>query len=173
MGRILLVRHAQASFGADDYDCLSEHGLAQAARLGQWFTRCARKLDVAVTGAMRRHAQTAEAALGAMAPELRPREAAIVDAGFDEYDAGHVVQCAWPELSEPAASARLHELGYHLVIIPSDTQRAAIAAMQRVLAAIARDGSSAACAAEMATFREREVIIGTAGFLERDKRYAS
>ena len=33
--------------------------------------------------------------------------------------------------------ARLEALGYHLVIIPSDTQRAAIKAMQRVLAAIA------------------------------------
>ncbi len=69
--------------------------------------------------------------------------------------------------------AWLHELGYHLVIIPSDTQRAAIAAMQRVLAAIARDGSSAACTDAMATFRDREVIVGTAGFLDRDKRYAS
>jgi 2-methylisocitrate lyase-like PEP mutase family enzyme len=69
--------------------------------------------------------------------------------------------------------ARLRELGYHLVIIPSDTQRAAIAAMQRVLAAIARDGSSASCSAEMATFKEREAIIGTAGFLDRDRRYAS
>ncbi len=69
--------------------------------------------------------------------------------------------------------ARLHELGYHLVIIPSDTQRAAIAAMQRVLAAIARDGSSVACTDAMATFRDREVIVGTAGFLDRDKRYAS
>jgi 2-methylisocitrate lyase-like PEP mutase family enzyme len=69
--------------------------------------------------------------------------------------------------------ARLRELGYHLVIIPSDTQRAAIGAMQRVLAAIARDGSSAACTGEMASFKEREAIVGTAGFLERDKRYAS
>ena len=111
MGQILLVRHAQASFGADDYDCLSEHGLAQAARLGQWFTRCARKLDVAVTGAMRRHAQTAEGALEAMAPDLRPRQPAIVDTGFDEYDADHVVQCAWPEFSEPTAM-RKHLAGH-------------------------------------------------------------
>jgi len=103
VGQILLVRHAQASFGADDYDCLSEHGLAQAARLGQWFSRCARKLDVVVTGAMQRHAQTAQATLGAMTPGLRPQQAAVVDAGFDEYDADHVVQCAWPQFSEPAA----------------------------------------------------------------------
>src|SRR3546814_13662751 len=39
-------------------------------------------------------------------------------------------------------SDRLCELGYSLVIIPSDTQRAAIKAMQETLAAIARDGHS-------------------------------
>jgi 2-methylisocitrate lyase-like PEP mutase family enzyme len=69
--------------------------------------------------------------------------------------------------------ARLEQLGYHLVIIPSDTQRAALKAMQRVLAAIARDGSAAAMAADMATFTEREAVIGTADFIARDKRYAS
>jgi 2-methylisocitrate lyase-like PEP mutase family enzyme len=69
--------------------------------------------------------------------------------------------------------ARLEELGYRLVIIPSDTQRAAIRAMQRVLAAIARDGSSAALAADMATFAEREAAVDTAAYLARDQRYAS
>jgi 2-methylisocitrate lyase-like PEP mutase family enzyme len=68
---------------------------------------------------------------------------------------------------------RLQELGYHLVIIPSDTQRGAIKAMQRVLTAIARNGSSAAVSAEMATFKEREAVVDTAGFLDRDKRYGS
>jgi 2-methylisocitrate lyase-like PEP mutase family enzyme len=68
---------------------------------------------------------------------------------------------------------RLKELGYHLIIIPSDTQRAAIKAMQRVLAAIVRDGSAAAMSADMVTFREREAVVDTAGFLDRGKRYAS
>jgi 2-methylisocitrate lyase-like PEP mutase family enzyme len=70
-------------------------------------------------------------------------------------------------------AGRLQELGYQLVIIPSDTQRAAIRAMQRVLEAIARDGSSAAMTADMASFKEREAVVGTAGYLDRDKRYAS
>jgi 2-methylisocitrate lyase-like PEP mutase family enzyme len=69
--------------------------------------------------------------------------------------------------------ARLEALGYHVVIIPSDTQRAAIKGMQRVLAAIARDGSAAAMAADMVSFKERENLIGTAAYLERGKRYAS
>jgi 2-methylisocitrate lyase-like PEP mutase family enzyme len=70
-------------------------------------------------------------------------------------------------------TARLLELGYHVVIIPSDTQRAAIKAMQRVLAAIARDGSAAAMIEDMASFAEREAVVDTAGFLARDRRYGA
>jgi 2-methylisocitrate lyase-like PEP mutase family enzyme len=68
---------------------------------------------------------------------------------------------------------KLQEFGYHVVIIPSDTQRAAIRAMQRVLATIARDGSAAAMIDDMASFKEREAIIGTDNFIARDKKYAS
>jgi 2-methylisocitrate lyase-like PEP mutase family enzyme len=70
-------------------------------------------------------------------------------------------------------ASRLQEFGYHVVIIPSDTQRAAIKAMQRVLATIARDGSAAAMIDDMASFRDREAVIDTAGFLARDRQYSS
>ena len=33
---LLLVRHGQASFGAADYDQLSDRGVEQSRRLGQW-----------------------------------------------------------------------------------------------------------------------------------------
>jgi 2-methylisocitrate lyase-like PEP mutase family enzyme len=69
--------------------------------------------------------------------------------------------------------SRLQALGYQLVIIPSDTQRAAIKAMQRVLTAIARDGSAAAMRSDMASFAEREAIVDTAAYLARGKEYAS
>ncbi len=68
---------------------------------------------------------------------------------------------------------RLEALGYHVVIIPSDTQRAAIKGMQRVLAAIARDGSAASMRNDMVSFKEREALIDTAGYLERGKRYGA
>ena len=40
-------------------------------------------------------------------------------------------------------------------------------------AAIARDGSSAAMRSDMVSFKEREAIVGTAGYLDRGKRYAT
>ena len=73
----------------------------------------------------------------------------------------------------PLISAeRLGELGYALVIIPSDLQRAALHAMQQTLTAIRRDGSSASVQDSMISFSDREEIIGTKDWLARDKAYA-
>lgn len=65
--------------------------------------------------------------------------------------------------------ARLERLGYRVVIIPSDLQRAAIHAMQQTLAAIARDGDSSSRRDTMASFTEREAIVGTADWLGLDR----
>jgi 2-methylisocitrate lyase-like PEP mutase family enzyme len=69
--------------------------------------------------------------------------------------------------------SHLQALGYQLVIIPSDTQRAAIKAMQRVLSVIARDGSAASMRSDMASFAEREVVVDTATYLARGKEYSA
>lgn len=71
------------------------------------------------------------------------------------------------------STQRLEEIGYKVVIIPSDTQRAAIKAMQKVLETIKRDGDCSAMADDMATFKDREEIVNTAHFVEIDQRYAS
>jgi len=69
--------------------------------------------------------------------------------------------------------ARLKTLGYQIVIVPSDLQRAAIRAMDDVLAALARDGSSAALADRMASFKDRESVVDTAAYLARDAEYGA
>ena len=68
--------------------------------------------------------------------------------------------------------ARLQALGYRIVIVPSDLQRAAIRAMQEVLAVMRRDGNSRALAGRMATFDEREAVVRTREYLELDRRYS-
>lgn len=68
---------------------------------------------------------------------------------------------------------RLGELGYSLIIIPSDTQRAAIKGMQDTLAAIKRDGHSAAMQERMVTFKGREEVIGTDKYTALDKKYSA
>ena len=47
MGTLYLVRHGQASFGAADYDQLSELGRRQSVRLGEYFANKGLTFDAA------------------------------------------------------------------------------------------------------------------------------
>ena len=64
---------------------------------------------------------------------------------------------------------KLAALGYRLMIIPSDLQRAAIKAMQNVLNCISENGNSAKIEDQMVSFQERELIVETAQFFEIDQ----
>ncbi len=61
--------------------------------------------------------------------------------------------------------ARLREMGYQLVIIPSDLQRAAIKAMENTLEVIYKKGDSSSISDQLVTFNERENIIETGKYL--------
>ncbi len=66
----------------------------------------------------------------------------------------------------------LEKMGYKVEIIPSDAQRAAIRAMQRVFEAIKRDGEASRMANDMASFDEREAIVQTRKWLDMGKNWA-
>jgi broad specificity phosphatase PhoE len=82
VSQVLLVRHGQASWGADDYDVLSGRGVEQSAALGAALAARGVEPTVLVAGAMRRHHQTATAALEAAGwkPEV------VTDEGWNEFD---------------------------------------------------------------------------------------
>ena len=58
MGTLYLVRHGQASFGADDYDVLSPLGHQQSVRLGEYFKYKGISFEAALTGTLNRQIQT-------------------------------------------------------------------------------------------------------------------
>lgn len=62
---------------------------------------------------------------------------------------------------------QLEKMGYVLVIIPSDLQRAAIHAMQKTLTTIQQHGDSQPLSKELTSFQEREKIINTDGYLAK------
>lgn len=58
MPQIYLVRHGQASFGADDYDQLSDIGYRQSTYLGQYFRDRNISFDHVFAGTLKRQQQT-------------------------------------------------------------------------------------------------------------------
>jgi len=103
---VYIVRHAQASFGAENYDQLSELGRRQSERLGESLVQRGIVADRVISGTMQRHRDTAEIALkiavdhNAFADDTVNIE---IDAGFDEFD--HL-----PLLATPAAQLHAQQV---------------------------------------------------------------
>jgi broad specificity phosphatase PhoE len=82
---ILLIRHGQASYGADDYDRLSEVGHAQAAAVAAELRRRGPRIERIVHGSLARQRDTAAPTITALSLP------AIVDPRLDEYDIDEIV----------------------------------------------------------------------------------
>lgn len=87
MGTLYLVRHGQASFGADDYDCLSPLGERQCRHLGAWFAGRGVRFEAALVGSLRRQAQS----LAAIEQGLGSALPCSVWPGLNEYDSAAVI----------------------------------------------------------------------------------
>ena len=68
-------------------------------------------------------------------------------------------------------ASRLEKMGFRIAIFPSDTQRAAIHAMREALALLKRDGSTEAMDERLATFQERDKIVGLQEWEEMEQKY--
>lgn len=93
-----LVRHGQASFGAEDYDVLSDHGRAQSVAVAAALTARQLRDPVAVSGTLRRQRDTAALAV--------PGLEVAVDGRWDEYDHGALLDAYVPEGTAPPADSR-------------------------------------------------------------------
>lgn len=92
MGTLYLVRHGQASFGADDYDQLSELGTRQSARLGRYWAERGIHFDAVITGSLKRHTQTWDGIAAGAGLTLSP----LVWPGLNEYDSLAVIRTVHP-----------------------------------------------------------------------------
>lgn len=101
MPAIYLVRHGQASFGADNYDQLSQLGYRQGELLGEALARLRVTPASVVCGSMQRHAQTAEACLKAMQHPPYWQE----EPGLDEFDHMDIIRNHDARLADPGSLA--------------------------------------------------------------------
>ncbi len=93
MGTLYLVRHGQASFGADDYDQLSARGHEQAVRLGEHWREHGMAFDAVITGTLRRHTQT----LAGIAEGLQTTPEVLQMPGLNEYDSHALIAAIHPQ----------------------------------------------------------------------------
>jgi len=112
-----LVRHGQASFGAKNYDKLSELGHQQARWLGEYFTARGITFSQVFMGDMVRHRETVEG----IVEGLSQPPVVSIDTGFNEFnfqDIGdHYLsinpQSRLPDKPKPADFYRLLKLAMY------------------------------------------------------------
>ena len=95
MGTLYLVRHGQASLGADDYDNLSALGQRQSLRLGECLAAKGLQFEAVLTGSLKRHAQTwagIQSGMGGTAADLQ----ALLWPGLNEYDSDALIHSLYP-----------------------------------------------------------------------------
>jgi broad specificity phosphatase PhoE len=101
-----VVRHAQASFGADHYDCLSALGAEQARRLASYWIRRDLVFSEVYVGPRTRHERTA-----ALVGEVYSRTGLawpqpVVLPELDEYDIDGLLNRLAPQLAREDGSFR-------------------------------------------------------------------
>jgi len=110
MSTLFLIRHAQASFGTDDYDRLSLTGHKQAYVTGEYLHASAGAIDAIYAGSMRRQIETAEG----IAKTVRTKDGKVpeikIDSRLNEVDAEGQFKHLVPILTATDAEiAALHE----------------------------------------------------------------
>ena len=91
MARLYLVRHAQASFGAENYDKLSELGLKQSTYIPAHFSDDPTVSRALYRGDMLRHKETADYSFTGMTPIIHP--------GLNEFDHMNVLTVYQPDIN--------------------------------------------------------------------------
>jgi broad specificity phosphatase PhoE len=119
MSLLTLMRHAQASFGAQTYDALSPLGRQQAAATGAWLRDRRQSPSVAWHGPRQRHADTASAVLAAAAIAIKPSMTPALDEfceGDEVLKAAQIV--SGQPMSGPQAPPQSEQLRwYHEAIM--------------------------------------------------------
>ncbi|ASK35900.1 histidine phosphatase family protein [Alloalcanivorax mobilis] len=108
MAKLFVVRHGQASFGAEDYDALSDLGRQQARWLGDYFAERGIRFQRAMSGSLKRQRDTAREILYRTElgePELQ------TEAGLNEYD-GHALYRGFTGNSDIAAHQKRDAVDY-------------------------------------------------------------
>ena len=96
MASIYLIRHGQASFGAENYDKLSELGCRQAEVLGRYLRDCDIQFDAVYSGDLLRQRKTAQLAIASQGRTVEY----VIDARFNEIRNEEQLEKLLPTVSQ-------------------------------------------------------------------------
>jgi broad specificity phosphatase PhoE len=96
MADLLIIRHGQASFGAENYDQLSALGQHQADLTGEFLSQSGVQLSAAFSGDLSRQRETGERILA----QLEDAPSLVIDPRFNEVQTDEQVAVMTPLLCE-------------------------------------------------------------------------
>ncbi|OFE12621.1 hypothetical protein PHACT_05265 [Pseudohongiella acticola] len=96
MSELILVRHGQASFGADSYDKLSPQGIRQVEILAQYWQTLNDPFDHIYSGELKRQIETADC----LRSLLREPQETQLHAGFNEYNGEPIMRLYMRDYAE-------------------------------------------------------------------------
>lgn len=97
MSELILVRHGQASFGAESYDKLSDKGIEQVKILSQHWQALGERFDHIYSGTLLRQRETAHELLSLVDGE--PTESVQLP-GFNEYNGDPLIRAHLRDMRE-------------------------------------------------------------------------
>ena len=106
MGRLFLVRHAQASFLSQNYDQLSSLGETQARLLGEYWAKRRVALDRVWSGPALRHRHTAQLVGDAYCGAGLSFPEPVIADEFDEFAGDAVLASSLPHLCSKSTEIR-------------------------------------------------------------------
>lgn len=169
MGRLILVRHAQASFLSQNYDQLSALGETQARLLGEYWARRRVVFDRVRSGPAFRHRQTAQLVCEAYRKAGLKFPAPVIAREFDEFQGEAVLSQSLPQLL--ANNDKIREL--HEAVQSSSDEATKRANFQRLFeAVISLWVGGEIVPANVESWQEfcERVIRGLSGFLGESKK---
>jgi broad specificity phosphatase PhoE len=107
MASTLLIRHAQASFGTDDYDRLSQLGCQQAALTGEYLAATAGPIARIVCGQHERQRATAELIAAKVRNAADGRPVFKIDPRLNELDIDACIEGLAPCIDDADGEFRL------------------------------------------------------------------
>jgi 2-methylisocitrate lyase-like PEP mutase family enzyme len=146
-------------------DARTDPGLLIIARTD---ARAAEGLEAAISRG-RRYAEAGADMLFIEGPQSEQEVAAIAE----RVDAPLVLNVSPGGGSPRVTASRAQELGYALMIVPSDLQRAAIFAMQCAGETLLREGSTDSFADRMVSPAQRDLIVDLESYLAQERRYGA